>query len=142
MRLVKQYFQEIGYNFSIDEVIDESGAIYEGFRQITIGRDTDQICNELREAGLSYWYMTVSEKIKLYAFRIDDNNYNLALHLAVLKKLEVEMDFDERYEDYKKVMKQDWKIKEKIGAKTGGDKFIVFTISSYIIICKKSKFGC
>ena len=63
----------------------------------------DRICNELQEEGLSYWYLTVSEKAKLFVFRMDDNHYNLALHTAVLKKLGIDMDFDERYEDYQKV---------------------------------------
>jgi len=45
----------------------------------------------------------VSEKAKLFEFRMDDNHYNLALHTAVLKKLGVDMDFDERYEDYQKI---------------------------------------
>lgn len=103
MRLVKQYFQEIGYDYSIDEVMEESDSIYEGARQISIRKNAERISSELKEAGLSYWYLTVSEKAKLFEFRMDDNHYNLALHTAVLKKLGVDMDFDERYEDYQKV---------------------------------------
>jgi muramoyltetrapeptide carboxypeptidase LdcA involved in peptidoglycan recycling len=52
MRLVKQYFQEIGYDYSIDEVMEESDAIYEGARQISISKNVEQICNELREEGV------------------------------------------------------------------------------------------
>lgn len=103
MRLVKQYFQEIGYDYIIDEVMEESDKIYEWARQISISKNVERICNVLQEEGLSYWYLTVSEKAKLFEFRMDDNHYNLALHTAVLKKLGVEMDFDERYEDYQKV---------------------------------------
>lgn len=36
MRLVKQYFQEIGHDYSIDEVMEESDKIYESARQISI----------------------------------------------------------------------------------------------------------
>lgn len=103
MRLVKQYFQEIGHDYSIDEVMEESDAIYEGARQISIRKNVERICNVLQEKGLLYWYLTVSEKAKLFEFRMDDNHYNLALHTAVLKKLGVDMEFDERYEDYQKV---------------------------------------
>ena len=103
MRLVKQYFQEIGHDYSIDEVMEESDRIYESARQISIGKNAERICNVLQEEGLSYWYLTVSEKAKLFEFRMDDNHYNLALHTAVLKKLGVDMDFDGRYEDYQKV---------------------------------------
>nr|WP_294490305.1 relaxase/mobilization nuclease domain-containing protein [uncultured Anaerosporobacter sp.] len=103
MRLVKQYFQEIGLDYSIDEVMEESDAIYEGARQVSISKNVEQICNALQGEGLSYWYLTVSEKAKLFEFRIDDNHYNLALHTAALKKLGVDIEFNERYADYQKV---------------------------------------
>lgn len=105
MRLVKQYFQEIGHDYTIDEVMEESDVIYERARQIGNSKNVDRMCNVLQEEGLSYWYLTVAEKAKLFEFRMDDNHYNLALHIAVLKKLGVDMDFDERYEDYQKVYK-------------------------------------
>ncbi len=57
--------------------------------------------------------MTVSEKAKLFEFRMDDNHYNLALHTAVLKKLGVDMDFDERYEDYQKVYEAGLEMQQK-----------------------------
>ena len=113
MRLVKQYFQEIGHDYSIDEVMEESDAIYEKARQISISRNVDRICNALRKEDLSYWYLTVSGKAKLFAFRMDDNHYNLALHTAVLKKLGVDMDFDERYEDYQKVYEAGLEMQRK-----------------------------
>lgn len=100
MRLVKHYFQKIGYDYSIDKIMEESNAIYEGARQISIGKNAERICNDLQDFGLSYWYLTLSKKAKLFEFRMDDNYYNLALHTAVLKKLGVDMYFDERYEDY------------------------------------------
>lgn len=103
MKLVKQYFQEIGHYYSIDEVMEESDAIYERARQISISKNTKRICNELQEEGLSYQYLTVYEKAKLFDFRMYDNPYNLALHTSVLKKLGADMDFDERYEDYHEV---------------------------------------
>lgn len=113
MRLVKQYFQEIGHDYSIDEVMEESDAIYEGARQVSISKNTERICNDLQETGLSYWYLTVIEKSKLFEFRMDDNHYNLALHTAVLKKLDVDMDFDERYEDYQKVYETGLEMQQK-----------------------------
>lgn len=120
MRLVKQYFQEIGHDYSIDKVMEESDVIYEGARQISISRNVERIYNALHEEGLSYWYLTVSEKAKLFAFRMDDNHYNLALHTAVLKKLGVDMDFDERYEDYQKVYEAGLERKAKDREKERG----------------------
>lgn len=55
----------------------------------------------------------MSEKAKLFQFRMDDNHYNLALHTAVLKKLGVDMDFDERYEDYQKVYEAGLEMQQK-----------------------------
>lgn len=120
MRLVKQYFHEIGYDYSVDEVMEESDAIYEVARQIGIGKNVERICNVLKEEGLSYWYLTVAEKAKLLEFRMDDNHYNLALHTAVLKKLGVDMDFDERYEDYQKVYEAGLELKMKDREKDRG----------------------
>lgn len=120
MRLVKQYFQEIGHDYSIDEVMEESDAIYEGARQISIRKNVERICNVLKEEGLSYWYLTVSEKAKLFEFRMDDNHYNLALHTAVLKKLGVDMEFDERYEDYQKVYEAGLELQQRDRGKDRG----------------------
>lgn len=120
MRLMKQYFQEIGHDYTIDEVMEESDVIYERARQISIWKSTERICNELQGEGLSYWYLTVSEKAKLFEFRMDDNHYNLALHTAVLKKLGVDMEFDERYEDYQKVYEAGLEMQRKDREKDRG----------------------
>lgn len=120
MRLVKQYFQDIGHDYSIDEVMEESDKIYESARQISISKNVERICNELQEEGLSYRYLAVSEKAKIFEFRMDDNHYNLALHTAVLKKLGVDMDFDERYEDYQKVYEAGLEIQRKDREKDRG----------------------
>jgi hypothetical protein len=93
--------------------MEESDAIYESTRQISISKNAERICNVLQEEGLSYWYLTMSEKAKLFEFRIDDNHYNLALYTAVLKKLGVDMDFDERYEDYQKVYEAGLEMQRK-----------------------------
>jgi len=118
--LVKQYFQEIGHDYTIDEVMEESDVIYERARQINISKNVERICNELQGEGLSYWYLTVSEKVKLFEFRVDDNHYNLALHTAVLKKLGVDMDFDKRYEDYQKVYEAGLETQKKVREKDRG----------------------
>ena len=120
MRLVKQYFREIGRDYSVDEVMEESDKIYEVARQISIRKNAERISSELKEAGLSYWYLTVSEKAKLFEFRMDDNHYNLALHTAVLKKLGIDMDFDERYEDYQKVYEVGLEMQRKDREKDRG----------------------
>lgn len=49
----------------------------------------------------------------MFEFSMDDNHYNLALHAAVLKKSGVDMDFDERYEDYQKVYESGLEMQQK-----------------------------
>lgn len=51
----------------------------------------------------SYWALTDKEKVELFKFVPDDNNYNLELHMAVLKACGLKLDFDEVYEDYQKI---------------------------------------
>lgn len=51
MRLVKQYFQEIGHDYSVDKVMEESDKIYESARQISISKNAERICNELQGEG-------------------------------------------------------------------------------------------
>jgi uncharacterized protein (UPF0128 family) len=120
MQLVKQYFQEIGHDYSINEVMEESDKIYEIARQISISRNVDRICNVLQEEGLSYWYLTLAETLKLFEFFLEDNHYNLELHTAVLKKLGVDMDFDEPYEDYQKVYEAGLEMQRKDREKDRG----------------------
>ena len=47
--------------------------------------------------------LTDKEKAGLFQFVPDDNNYNLELHMAVLKGCGLKLDFDEAYEDYQKI---------------------------------------
>lgn len=53
----------------------------------------------------------MAEKARLFEFNTDDNHYNL--HTAVLRKLGVDMDFDERYEDYQKVYESGLEMQQK-----------------------------
>ena len=50
-----------------------------------------------------YLALTDKEKAKLFRFVPDDNNYNLEMHMAVLKACGLKLDFDEVYEDYQKI---------------------------------------
>ncbi|GKX64851.1 hypothetical protein rsdtw13_01090 [Clostridium sp. TW13] len=52
-------------------------------------------------------------KVKLFEFRLDNNQYNLALYTAVLKQLDIDMDFEEVCEDYQKVYEAGMEIQIK-----------------------------
>lgn len=39
----------------------------------------------------------------MFRFLPDDNNYNLELHMAVLKNCGMKLEFDEVYEDYQRI---------------------------------------
>jgi hypothetical protein len=48
-------------------------------------------------------YISKDDKAELFSFQMYDNNYNLVRHSAVLDKLGIRIDFDERNEDYQKI---------------------------------------
>lgn len=47
----------------------------------------------------------------MFQFVPDDNNYNLELHIAVLKACGLKLDFDEAYEE-RRFMIRPWKCRE------------------------------
>ena len=63
----------------------------------------EEIVEAINSMGLSYPRLTDKEKAELLQFLPDDNNYNLGLHMAVLKNCGVKLEFDEVYEDYQRI---------------------------------------
>ena len=58
------------------------------------------IAESIVVSGTDYASMSVGNKANLMMFEDGDNNYNLSLYMAVMKKLGIEMSIEERYEDY------------------------------------------
>lgn len=63
----------------------------------------EEPAEEVNSMGLSYPRLTDKEKAELFQFLPDDNNYNLELHMAVLKNCGMKLEFDEVYEDYQRI---------------------------------------
>lgn len=63
----------------------------------------EEPAEEVNSMGLSYPFLTDKEKAELFRFLPDDNNYNLELHMAVLKACGLKLEFDEVYEDYQRI---------------------------------------
>lgn len=71
-----------------------------------IKQRTEEIVKAINSMEYSYLALTDKEKAELFQFIQDDNNYNLELHIAVLKACGLKLDFDEVYADYQKIYDQ------------------------------------
>lgn len=103
---VKLYLKDSEYDFDFDEIMDEAQLVYRGMKNNYVKQRAVRIAKEINSMGFKYQYLTNREKANLFQFTIDDNKFNLELHMAVLKECGVNMDFDEVYEDYQKIY--DW----------------------------------
>lgn len=88
------WFAEVGGEISTvdgkpdvdgNEIIDMAKLVYKGMRANFIKRRAEEIVEAINSMGLSYPCLTDKEKAELFRFLPDDNNYNLELHMAVLK---------------------------------------------------------
>ena len=77
--------------------------VYKGMRANFIKQRAEEIVEAINSMGLSYPRLTDKEKAELLRLLPDDNNYNLELHMAVLKNCGVKLEFDEVYEDYHRI---------------------------------------
>ena len=77
--------------------------MYKGMRSNFIKQRTEEIVEAINSMEYTYPALTDKEKAELFWFVPDDNNYNLELHMAVLKACGLKLDFDEAYEDYQKI---------------------------------------
>ena len=98
--MVQNYFKGIGYNASFSETYDESRLLEEVVREVEIDEKPAVIAESIVVSGTDYASRAVENKASLMLFEDGDNNYNLSMYLAVIKKLGIEMSIEERYEDY------------------------------------------
>lgn len=101
--LVGLFFYDIDHVADTDEIMEEAQQVYKGMRGNFIKQRTEEIVEAIKSMEYSYPALTDKEKAELFQFVPDDNNYNLELHMAVLKACGVKLDFDEVYEDYQKI---------------------------------------
>lgn len=101
--LVSLYFYDIDHVADGNEIMEEAQLVYKGMRRNFIKQRTEEILEAINSMEYSYLALTDKEKAELLQFVPDDNNYNLELHMAVLKACGLKLDFDEVYEDYQKI---------------------------------------
>lgn len=98
--LISLFFYDIDHVADANEIIEEAQLVYKGMRCNFIKQRTEEIVEAINSMEYSYLALTDKEKAELFPFVPDDNNYNLELHMAVLKACGLKLDFDEVYEDY------------------------------------------
>ena len=101
--LVSLFFYDIDHVADANEIMEEAQLVYKGMRRNFIKQRTEEIVEAINFMEYSYLTLTDKEKAELFQFESDDNNYNLELHMAVLKACGLKLDFDEVYEDYQKI---------------------------------------
>ena len=93
--LVSLYFYDIDHVADGNEIMEEAQQVYKGMRRNFIKQRTEEILEAINSMEYSYLALTDKEKAELFQFVPDDNNYNLELHMAVLKACGLKLDFDE-----------------------------------------------
>ena len=100
---VSSFFRDVKSDVDRNEIMDVAKLVYKGMRANFIKLRAEEIVEAINSMGLSYPRLTDKEKAELFRFLLDDNNYNLELHMAVLKACGLKLEFDEVYEDYQRI---------------------------------------
>lgn len=100
---VSSFFRDVKSYVDGNEIMDVAKLVYKGMRANFIKQRAEEIVEAINSIGLSYPCLTDKEKAELFRFLPDDNNYNLELHMAVLKACGLKLEFDEVYEDYQRI---------------------------------------
>lgn len=100
---VSSFFRDVKSYVDGNEIMDVAKLVYKGMRANFIKQRAEEIVEAINSMGLSYPCLTDKEKAELFRFLPDDNNYNLELHMAVLKDCGLKLEFDEVYEDYQRI---------------------------------------
>ena len=82
---VSSFFRDVKSYVDGNEIMDVAKLVYKGMRANFIKQRAEEIVEAINSMGLSYPCLTDKEKAELFRFLPDDNNYNLELHMAVLK---------------------------------------------------------
>lgn len=110
---VSSFFRDVKSDVEGNEIMDMAKLVYKGMRANFIKQRAEEIVEAINSMGLSYLRLTDKEKAELLRFLPDDNNYNLELHMAVLKNCGVKLEFDEVYEDYQRIYDKTMEIQDE-----------------------------
>lgn len=100
---VSSFLRDVKSDVDGNEIMNVAKLVYKGMRAKFIKQRAEEIVEAINSMGLSYPRLTDKEKAELFRFLPDDNNYNLELHMAVLKNCGVKLEFDKVYENYQRI---------------------------------------
>ncbi len=110
---VSSFFRDVKSYVDGNEIMDVAKLVYKGMRANFIKQRAEEIVEAINSMGLSYPCLTDKEKAELFRFLPDDNNYNLELHMAILKACGLKLEFDEVYEDYQRIYDKTMKMQDE-----------------------------
>ena len=110
---VSSFFRDVKSDVDENKIMDAAKLVYKGMRANFIKQRAEEIVEAINSMGLSYQRLTDKEKAELFQFLPDDNNYNLELHMTVLKACGLKMEFDEVYEDYQRIYDKTMEIQDE-----------------------------
>lgn len=117
---VSSFFRDVKSDVDENEIMDMAKLVYKGIRANFMKQRAEEIVEAINSMGLSYLCLTDKEKAELFRFLPDDNNYNLELHMAVLKACGLKLEFDEVYEDYQRIYDKTMEIQGDKKNERGG----------------------
>lgn len=100
---VSSFIRDVKSDVDGNEIIDMTKLVYKGMRANFMKQRAEEIVEAINSMSLSYSCLSDKEKAELFRFLPDDNNYNLELHMAVLKNCGMKLEFDGVYEDYQRI---------------------------------------
>lgn len=105
-------FRDVKSDVDGNEIMDVAKLVYKGMRANFMKQRANEIVEAINSMGLSYPRLTDKRKVELFQLLPDDNNFNLELHMAVLKNCGMKLEFDEVYEDYQRIYDKTMEMQE------------------------------
>ena len=113
----------IKYAKSVDELLEETDLLYKGMCELVVKNKTEEILDEIKQLGIAFDDLSVSEKARMLQFEPDNNSYNIQLYSAVCKACGVDTsDEDKIFEDYQAIYEKTLEMKQEqvMGRNDGG----------------------
>lgn len=120
---VQMKFLDMGHIADVDELLEETDLLYKGMCELVVKNKTEEILDEIKQLGIAFDDLSVSEKARMLQFEPDNNSYNIQLYSAVCKACGVDTsDEDKIFEDYQAIYEKTLEMKQEqvMGRNDGG----------------------
>ena len=97
--IVKEYFENNGFDALFDELYEEAKQLMEAVQKDATAERTDKVVHELESYG-PYQYLKASVKAAVFKFDVSGISGNLKLFINVLDKLGVRMEKNKNIRRY------------------------------------------